>query len=157
LAAPDGSAAALSGETTAYPTFTPDVAGTYTATLTVNDPFGGMSADSVVVSAITAEEFVTRQIADALNLLGALNPEQLATRGNRQALQNYLTQALAALRAGDLDEARSKLAQAVERTDGCALRGGPDGNGSGRDWVTDCAAQAALYEKLNAALRALTP
>jgi hypothetical protein len=156
LTAPDGSAVALSGETTAYPTFTPDVAGAYTATLTVNDPFGGMSADGVVVSAITAEEFVARQIADALNLLGALNLEQLTTRGNRQGLQNYLTQALAALRAGDTEEARSKIAQAIERTDGCALRGGPDGNGSGRDWVTDCAAQAALYEKLRAALDALT-
>jgi hypothetical protein len=157
LTAPEGSAAALSGELTAYPTFTPDVAGTYTATLTVSDPFGGMSADSVVVSAITAEEFVARQIADALNLLGALTLEQVTTRGNRQALQNYLAQALAALRAGDTDEARSKLMQAAERTDGCVLRGGPDGNGSGRDWVTDCAAQAALYEKLNAALSALTP
>jgi hypothetical protein len=45
--------------------------------------------------------------------------------------------------------------QAIERTDGCVLRASPDGNGSGRDWVIDCAAQAALYEKLTAALDAL--
>lgn len=81
----------------------------------------------------------------------------MTTRGNRQGLQNYLTQALAALRAGDTEEARSKLAQSIERPDGCVLRDAPDGNGSGRDWVTDCAAQTALYEKLNAALGALTP
>ena len=157
LTAPDGSAAALFGELTAYPNFTPDVAGTYTATLTASDPYGGMSADRVVVSVISTEEFAAGQIADALNLVGALNLEQLTTRGNRQALQNFLSQALAALRAGDTEEARSKLAQAVERTDGCVLRGVPDGNGSGRDWITDCAAQAALYEKLTAALGALTP
>ncbi len=157
LAAPEGSAAVLSGETTAFPTFTPDIAGMYTATLTVSDPYGGVSVDSVAVSAITTGEFAADQISCALNLLGALTLEQLTTKGNRQALTNFLTQALSALRAGDTDETVSKLRHAIERTDGCVLRGAPDGNGSGRDWVTDCAAQAAIYEKLNAALSVLSP
>ncbi|MCA1634041.1 MAG: immunoglobulin domain-containing protein [Acidobacteria bacterium] len=156
LTAPDGSASALSGETTAFPTFTPDIPGSYTATLTVNDPFGGVSADSVVVSVISAQQFAANQIASALNIIGALTSQQVTTRGNRQALQNYLTQALAALQAGDLVEARSKLMQAIERTDGCILRGSPDGNGSGRDWVIDCAVQATLHDLLTSALDALT-
>ena len=157
LAAPDGSRAALSSETTAHPTFIPDVPGTYTATLTVSDPFGGASADGVVVMAITAEQFAAERIANALDTVGNLLPQQLAARGHRQALQNFLTQAIAALQAGDIEEARSKLGQAVERADGCALRGGPDGNGPGRDWVTDCAAQATPHEQLTAAQAALTP
>jgi hypothetical protein len=33
---------------------------------------------------------------------------------------------------------------AISRMDGCA-RAVPDGPGPGRDWVTDCAAQLALY------------
>jgi len=37
------------------------------------------------------------------------------------------------------------------------VRGGPDGNGPGRDWVTDCAAQATPHEQLTAAQAALTP
>jgi hypothetical protein len=111
--------------------------------------------DSIVVSAITTEQFAEAQIADALNLVGALSLDQVTTRGNRQALQNFLNQALAALLAGDLDEARSKLMQAIERTDGCVLRGSPDGNGSGRDWVIDCAAQTTLHEKLTSALNVL--
>jgi hypothetical protein len=155
LAAPDGSEAALTAETTPFPTFTPNVSGAYTATLIVNDPFGRVSTDSVVVSVISAEQFAMGQIASALNLVGALTPGQVTTRGNRQALQNFLTQAIDALQADDLGEARSKLMQAIERTDGCVLRASPDGNGSGRDWVIDCAAQAALYEKLIAALDAL--
>ena len=87
LTAPDGSNAALSGENTAFPTFTPDIPGCYTATLTVNDPFGGVSADSVVVSVISAQQFAANQIASALNIVGALMPDQVTTRGNRQALQ----------------------------------------------------------------------
>lgn len=155
LTAPVGSTAALIAENSVFPTFTRDVAGTYTATLTVYDPFGETAVDSIVVSAITTEQFAAAQIADALNLLGSLNLGQLTTRGNRQALQNFLNQALAALQAGDLEEARSKLIEAIERTDGCVLRGSVDGNGTGRDWVIDCGGQTTLHEKLTAALNAL--
>jgi len=48
---PAGSSAALSSSTSAKPTFTADVAGTYVASLTVND--GNLSSTSVTVS-ITA-------------------------------------------------------------------------------------------------------
>jgi PKD repeat protein len=157
LAAPEGSGAVLSAENTAHPIFTPDIPGAYTATLTVTDPFGAASTDGVVVVAITVEQFAAELLANALNTVGALTPEQLAARGHRQALQNLLAQALAALQAGEMEEARSKLRQAIERTDGCALRGGPDGGGPGRDWVTDCAAQTTLHEQLTAALDMLTP
>ena len=155
LATPVGSKAALAGATTASPTFTPDVPGSYTATLTVNDPFGGVATDSVVVSVVTGAQFAENEAVKALNLIGALRPEQVTSRGNRNALQEYLTQAIAFLQAGEFDQARKKLTKALERTDGCALEGTPDGNGPGRDWVTDCAAQAKLYALLTAALDAL--
>src|SRR5205085_10837127 len=54
LAGPDGSVAVLTGETTAFPSFAPDVPGTYTAMLTVTDPFGATASDSVDVSAVTS-------------------------------------------------------------------------------------------------------
>ncbi len=50
LATPSGSAAALSGSSTARPTFTPDEAGTYTATLTVSDGKIGSSANVTVIA-----------------------------------------------------------------------------------------------------------
>jgi hypothetical protein len=49
------------------------------------------------------------------------------------------------------------ITQAIERTDGCVLRGVVDGGGQGRDWVTDCAAQATLYSSLIMALEAVSP
>ena len=47
--------------------------------------------------------------------------------------------------------------KALARTDGCALNGAPDGNGPGRDWITDCAEQLAVYASLSEALDALDP
>lgn len=54
LARPGTSAAALSGATTATPSFTPDVEGAYTATLTVSDGQGGSASDSVVITGLLA-------------------------------------------------------------------------------------------------------
>src|SRR5206468_12836379 len=99
-ATPCGSKAALACATTASPTFTPDVPGSYTATLTVNDPFGGVTTASVVVSVVTGAQFAENEAVKALNLIGALRPEQVTSRGNRNALQEYLTQAIAFLQAG---------------------------------------------------------
>jgi hypothetical protein len=59
---PAGSAAALSGTTTARPTFTPDVAGTYTASLVVND--GTVSSAPATVN-ITATAPSTPPVANA--------------------------------------------------------------------------------------------
>ena len=157
LAAPAGSAAALANATSAVATFTADLPGAYVATLTVNDPFGGIATANVTVSVISGEQYASSAIVTALEVLRALRADQVTTRGNRTALQNFLTQALAAIEAGDLEEARDKIAAAIERTDGCGLHQAPDGNGPERDWVVDCAAQAVLIEHLTAALSALAP
>ena len=158
LARPDGSTAVLTGDTTPFPTFTADVPGTYTATLTVTDSFGATASDSVDVSAITSSQSVEALILRALNLIGAMPPEQVTTRGNQNALQNFLTQTLEALHRGDVEHARDKLATSLARTDGCALRErADDGEGDQRDWVIDCAAQAAVYGLLTNALGALAP
>ncbi len=61
------------------------------------------------------------------------------------------------IRAGDIAGAIDQLNQAISRTDGCALRGAPDGSGPGFDWITDCAAQGPIYDDLTAALNALQP
>jgi cytidyltransferase-like protein len=111
----------------------------------------------ILVVTITPDQFAQNQIATALNEVGALSAASVTTSGNKQALQNFLTQAIAALQSGDLAEARHKLAQAIERTDGCTLRGAPDGSGPGRDWITDCGAQMALYDDLSMALAVLGP
>ncbi len=89
---------------------------------------------------------------------GLCSPAQVTTQGNQTALGNFLTQAIAALQEDppDVDRAISKLNQAIVRTDGCVLRGEPDGPGPGRDWITDCAAQESVYWLLLDALDAIS-
>lgn len=80
----------------------------------------------------------------------------VTTGGNQNALSQFLRNAAAVLAIGDTAEARLQLGQAANRTDGCALRGTPDGNGPGRDWITTCAQQAPIYQAIIAALAALS-
>lgn len=106
---------------------------------------------------ITAEQFAEIQIASALNLVGALAPSQVTNQGNQRALQNFLNQVITALQAGDVATAVDKLNKSLDRTDGWVLRGRVDGNGPGRDWVTDCASQQQIYDLLDSARQALSP
>lgn len=157
LIAPTGSTAALSGADTANPFFTPDLAGSYSVQLVVHDGFVASAPGDVLILAVTPGEFAENNIGDGLNCVLSLPPTSVTTAGNQTALGNFLTQALEALQVGDTVEARNKLTKALSRTDGCALRGEPDGKGRGRDWITDCAEQTLVYNLLNEALAALSP
>jgi hypothetical protein len=154
---PADSTASLVGATTATPTFIPDLPGSYTVQLTVNDGFQNSAPDTAVISAITAEDFAESSTAEALNIVMALPPASVTTKGNQTALGNFLTQVLAALQSNDLEVARKKLDDALRRVDGCVLRGQVDGPGPERDWVVDCAAQESVYWPLRNALDAIAP
>jgi len=152
---PAGSAAALSGATTATPSLVPDLPGVYVVRLVVHDGFEPSEPDDVRVTVISGAEFAENATMDALELVVALPASSVTTSGNQRALGNFLSQAIEALQIGDLATAQHKLAQAIGRTDGCALRGAPDGNGPGRDWITSCADQQAAYDLLQQALAAI--
>ena len=153
--APTGSVAAIVNPEWQMAGLTPDLEGVYQATLTVSDLIGPGTPDSVEITATTAEGFAEIQILAADEIVAGLGPSQVTTKGNQKALQNFLSQAIVALQAGDVEEAINKLEKAISRTDGCVLRGSPDGNGPGRDWITDCTAQAQFYDLLTLALDAL--
>ena len=152
---PSGSTATLSGVDTATPTLTTDVEGSYELILIVSDFLGAGEPAFVEVTATTATEFAEIVILDSSDQIAALNAGQVTTQGNQNALGNHLSNTIKNIQKGKVDKAIDSLNKAIERTDGCALRGAPDGNGSGRDWITDCEAQVQLYDLLNAALEAL--
>ena len=104
------------------------------------------------------ETFSSPGIADAIDALASLPPDTVTTKGSQTALGNLLKQALRALDTGDVTEARKKLQDALERTDGCALRGAPDPTGGGQikqDYITTCTEQAPIHSILRTALDAL--
>ncbi len=158
IARPAGSTAALSDANTATPTFVPDLPGSYVAGLIVSDPFVASALDAVTIAVITTD-FAEQQTVDAINIVGSLPPSSVTTKGNQTALGNFLTQVIAALQVGDVGEATKKLQDAIERTDGCALRGSPDLPGGGQmkqDYIKTCTDQAPVYTLLKDALDALS-
>ena len=155
--APAGSTAALIGADTATPSFVTDLEGLYDVSLLVSDFIGPGTSDSVEIVAVSSEQLAVIEIVSAGETVVGLGPEQVTTQGNQNALMNFLTQATVAIQEGDLAEAINKLQKALSRTDGCVLRSAPDSNGPGRDWITDCTEQIAIYNSLNSALIVLTP
>jgi hypothetical protein len=155
--APSGSAAALMGASTATPGFVPDLPGTYTIALQVSDAFGPGTPDAVEVTAVTAANFAEQNTLVASQLNASLAANQVTTAGNQVAFGNFLNEAVKALQNGDTAKAIDKLKQAIARTDGCERNAVADANGPGRDWITDCTAQARMQASLRAALGALAP
>ena len=139
--------------------------GLYEIGLTVNDDFADSAQDVVIVSVATAGDYATQQIVNALNIIASLPPSSVTTTGNQNALTNFLSSAIDQINKGNTSQAIKKLEDAIERLDGCALRGTPDVSGGGnkpaKDYVidsgdpTNCAVQAVPYALLNNALGAL--
>ena len=157
LSTPAGSTASIANDTQVAASFTADLEGSYEVNLTVSDFIGPGAPDTVQITAAAAEEYSEFQIVSASGVVDSLTSGQVTTGGNQNALLNFLSQAVVAIQQGDISEAINKLDKALLRTDGCVLRGSPDGNGSGRDWITDCDAQIETYGLLSDALSALSP
>ena len=124
-------------------------------TLTVSDLIGPSLPDSVTITATSAAGFAETKILSTSNTVAALSGGQVTTKGNKKALQKFLSQSIVALQKDDVPKSIDKLEKTIERTDGCVLRGAVDGNGPGRDWITDCDAQIEADNLLNDALDAL--
>jgi hypothetical protein len=154
---PAGSAARVDNPALTETTFIADRPGIYTAQLTVSDLLGPGQPDTVQITATTAASWAERLIHDASAAIRGLPANAITNGGNQNALTHLLSNGVVALQGGELAEARHKLEQALGRTDGCALRGTPDGNGPGRDWIITCQAQSLIYSSLLEALTVLAP
>lgn len=160
LSTPEGSASTLNNDAGYDPFFIPDVPGTYDAFLTVSDTFGASDEDQVIITIITGDDFAENETANTITTVASLPPSSVTTSGGQNAVGNLLIQAVNALQGGNVDLAKKKLGDALERTDGCALRGSVDGSGGGQikqDYVATCADQQLAYPSLLEALMALDP
>ena len=146
--APAGSTATLSTNVNVQTSLTPDLAGDYILTLGVRDFIGPGVPDAVTITATTPEDVAQIVIVEAYDDLLALLNDEVTNSGTQQALSNFLLQAIKAVQKGNIATAIAKLDSAIARTDGCPLRGTPDLNGPGRDWITDCTAQQTSYDTL---------
>jgi hypothetical protein len=155
VSAPATSTAELFGDDTAFPILTPDVEGAYVVRLEASDFLGPGAPAEIVITATLAVEFAEIVILEASDIVTALVNDQVTNKGNQKGFQKTLDRAIKEIQKGHFDHAIKALNDAIERTDGCALRGSPDGNGKGRDWITDCDAQLVIYDLLTLAVDAL--
>ena len=154
-AVPAGSNATLANANSASPNLIPDKPGIYGATLVVSDDLGPGAPDSAEITAVARGDFASMKIACAADLIEGLPESVVKTKGNQKALLNYLAAAAKAVQRPDFDKAIERIEFALQRTDGCAMNGVPDGNGVGRDWVETCDAQFEIDRCLNEARGAL--
>ncbi len=157
LVRPSGSTAGLSNPGLASTTFVADRPGTYVAQFRVTDYLGASAWDQVQVTAATATGYAEAQMQAAASIVGVLSRGAVTSSGNQNALLQHLSNAVTALGSGRTADARQQIQLALSRVDGCALRGTPDGNGPGRDWLTSCVSEAQVYPLLSEALAALMP
>jgi hypothetical protein len=107
------------------------------------------------------DEFVQQACVDSLNMVANLTSEQVTTKGNQTALEQFLKQACRHIQDDEDEKAQRKFEDVRARTDGCVLRGEPDvgsglpGQGPLKDYVIDCEAQGPLYGLLSDAIDAL--
>jgi hypothetical protein len=154
---PAGSAASLRDMQSVTPSLIPDVTGEYRVRLVVRDQLGLVSAPASTVAVIvTPGEYTASLVVLSQQLLNALpRGSGVINEGHRTALSRLLTDALRASDRGDLTSTRRDLAAAIERVDGCAVRGAPDGAGPGLDWIVGCAEQLPIYHLLASAVAVL--
>jgi hypothetical protein len=154
---PTGSNAQLAQPNSATTTFLPDLPGVYVATLTPSDFLGPGTSASATITVTTGTMYAEMQSQAVAAQVQGLPAGAVTTGGNQNTLIQFLSSVVVALQSGNPTGAKQLLLQAISRTDGCALRGAPDGNGPGRDWITTCEAQEQVYPPLVAALAAITP
>lgn len=87
-------------------------------------------------------------VADAAD---SLPDSSFHAPGHRNAIDNKLADAEAAILAGDAAEARAILEQLRRHLDGCETGGAADHN----DWITNCADQDAIRDLIDAILATL--
>jgi PKD repeat protein len=128
------------------------------AQVEATQPDGEMRrSNSVVLPRGTfAYRLASAMLRNARDTTLSLPSKAVTTKGNQQALVSFISQAADHFERGKVDLAAASLEKALERTDGCGLRGAPDGRGGGSgresDHVLTCADQARIAPVLQAAL-----
>ena len=144
---PAGSLAELSGsDVTAN--FTPDLAGSYQASLTVNDGQVSSPADLIEVTVIDPLVYAADNVIAARDIVAGLTRSDFDNRKRQSDLTGYLNNAVSALQQGDITGAVGWIDEAITRVDGCTLNGAPDLKGKAKDWVVNCSAQISIYDLL---------
>lgn len=141
---PAGSTAVLNNATTASPSFTADLAGSYTIQLIVSDGTAS-GTDTVVVVAVDPRIILSDLIRNIINKINGLPPTAFKNPNMARALTNKLEAVRRNVEAGNYANALNQVENdIIRKTDGCAVGGAPDAN----DFIVTCPEQGQIYPDL---------
>ena len=103
--------------------------------------------------------FGQTQLGDACDFVSGLPDASFDAKGHRKSMCNDYAKIIRFIQKGQIGLAISHLSAAIERVDGCRLRGPPDPKGKGQphaaDYLVVCIEQEEVYDLLTAALGAI--
>jgi hypothetical protein len=140
---PAGSSAQFDDCTTVRPSFVPDMAGSYVATLAVNDGVTNSAPDSVTITATPLNDEIIQKLNAVIDCINAIPSDHFKNKNMKKTLANKLNAVIEDVDRGYYEDALNKLEHDIlAKMDGCANGGSPDKN----DWITTCASQACGYQ-----------
>ncbi len=143
VAIPGSSTLSLSGAT---PSFTPDIVGTYEATLIVHDGYDYSTPSSAIITVVSIPDAAKDTVEETIDAITSITSFSNPNRGN--ALTNKLNSILDLINAGEYQVALDKLNNDIlPKTDGCTLD--PIGVSDKKDWIEDCDEQKVVYDYVN--------
>jgi len=152
LTKPKGSSAEILDPTSDLTSFTPDVPGTYTASLIVNDGFADSELDTTKIVVVSVSTAITEIINETIDAIDAMPDDSFRNPNRRKALINKLNATLKMVDDGEYKEALDKLqSDILPKIDGCTLRGKSDK----QDWIINCENQEEVYNLITKAISRL--
>lgn len=146
---PSGSLTEINNPESPYASLIPDISGSYTVSLTVDDGFWISDPNNLSIFVSTYPDQITYLLDDAQTNINDLKPESLKNKNNIKSLTNKINAVLDMVENGEYEEAFDKLNNDIlNKTNGCADMGVPDVN----DWIQDCDAQEKAYPFIMEAL-----
>lgn len=139
---PADSSAEIFPPDSAQTNFVADTAGTYVASLLVNDGCVDSEASNVTIVATSTHNEVVEDLDEVIDTINGLDPGDFKNRNMQNTLTNEIIAVLEKVDQGLCQQALNKLEHDVlTKTNGCAETGPPDRN----DWITNCPAQGQVY------------
>lgn len=142
VSVPAGSAATITSPLTSMASFVADVAGTFVASLVVNDALVNSDPSNATVVATARRDSVIQVLKESIYTINHLATGSLKNDNMANTLTNKINAAIQMIDQGLYRDALDKFTNDIlGKTDGCAITGSPDKN----DWITDCASQGQVY------------
>ena len=126
LSKPAGSNAALTGSTTAKPSFTADLPGTFVVQLIVNDGFLNSLPATAEIVAVSQQTSLVQQIQERQGVIATLPDDAFKFKGARALISLELNVVLLSVEKQDYRIALLLIQGILAQAEGCATIGRPD-------------------------------